>query len=443
MIYITTLNLDIYLPFHHDIPMLDMVKKRFKTSRKKGTTSPLKSPAGQNESKNSLGKPSFRSKGLSEILSGNQRESSGSAEKKRCVYILSIDGGGIRGIIPAMVLQELEQLILEKQDTTKLCNLFDLIAGTESGALTALGLSASVTSPVTTFDLHRPFTAREIIETYKALGKEVFPSGKFRIIGQAFTGKYSATPLEKFLKTTFGDKTQKDLLTNLLITAYDNERKRPHLFINSLNTGVGATSSKAGSMAELSSKLRSKSQPPTKSKTLPTPKDLNFALHHMGRAATAVPTYFSSALISDTTGANRFSLCDGSVYANNPAIIAYSRALELYPQAEEFHLLSLGTAPKRMEFSHKKIRDWGFLDWLNPAKGMPLYDLHSHAQEGIIDYYAEHLPKLHYYRITMDQQESHIGIDSATSEHIQQIEQLGLKLIEKEGKVLKDFVEAL
>ncbi len=409
--------------------MLQKVRERFKQASKSRTNNggaQLLAP-GENQTK--------QVKRL--------KQSARTAPQK--VFVLSLDGGGIRGIVPAMVLQELEQLILEHQETAQLYHKFDLIAGTGTGGLLALGLSAPVTTPTTTLDLHRPFTPRELIETYEALGKEVFPKGKFRMIGQAFTGKYSATVLEKLLQTTFGNATQKELLTNVVVTSYDHERKRPHLFMSPpQGRAIDATLDPMLVQNTQSGQQTTPAKTPTEAAPKTTTSwGFEFYLHQIARAATATPTYFSPALLSDSTGAHSFSLCDGSIFANNPTLVAYSRALELFPHANEIHILSLGTAPKRTEFSHAKIRDWGFLDWLNPAKGTPLQDVHSHAQAGIIDYYAAHLPKLHYYRVDMDQQHTNISIDSILPEDIQAVHELGGRMIEKHRPTLRRFVEQL
>ncbi len=342
-------------------------------------------------------------------------EKKGPSQKK--VFVLSIDGGGIRGIIPAMILEDLEQSVLQKHQIQMkpLHSIFDLICGTSSGGLTALLLSSPISSPITTLDLHRPMTPREIIETYETLGSEVFPPGRFRILGHAFTGKYSATALEKLLKVTFGSQTNKDLLTHVIVPSYDNERKTPHLFTTPVEHDI--EDQKPGG-------------------------DL-FYLRDIARAITALPTYFSPALMSNTSGSKAFSLSDGSVFANNPSLIAYSRIMELCPEATEIHMLSLGTAPKRKQFVHKKIRDWGFLDWANPIKGVPIHDLYSHAHDGITDYYMEHLPKLHYYRINMSQNDKGVGIDSTSPDDIKRIKDLGHTLIQDHASTLKKFVEEL
>ncbi len=342
-------------------------------------------------------------------------EKKDSAQKK--IFVLSIDSGGIRGIIPALILEDVEQSILQKHkiQMKPLHTIFDLICGTSSGGLTAMLLSSPVSSPITTLDLHRPMTPREIVETYETLGSEVFPSGRFRIIGHAFTGKYSATALEKLLKTTFGNQTNEAFLTNLLVPSYDNERKTPHLF-----TSVGGTEGV-----------------PTES------EDNQFYLRDIARATTALPTYFSPALVHNTSGSKAFSLSDGSVFAHNPSLIAYSRIMELFPEVDEIHMLSLGTAPPRKLFVHKKIRDWGFVDWVNPAKGVPIYDLYSHAHDGIMDHYMKHLPKLHYYRIDMDQDDKGVVLDSTSPDNIKKIKELGHRLIQDHRSTIKEFVEQL
>ena len=94
----------------------------------------------------------------------------GRREGKDIRYILSIDGGGMRGIIPAYILSKIDALVKERGDKRPLYAHFDLVAGTSTGALLALGLTAPAGKSALKRDSLEPF---KVFETYrKGLGKK-------------------------------------------------------------------------------------------------------------------------------------------------------------------------------------------------------------------------------------------------------------------------------
>ena len=138
--------------------------------------------------------------------------------------ILSIDGGGIRGIIPAMVLAE-----LERRTGRPTCKLFDLIAGTSTGGVLALALTKpdAAGSP--------EFSAARLIELYELEGDRIFSPAwhRWKIIGflyDLFFVRYSARNIGRVLRQYFGDTRLSEAITPLLITAYELEQRDPWLF---------------------------------------------------------------------------------------------------------------------------------------------------------------------------------------------------------------------
>ncbi len=129
--------------------------------------------------------------------------------------ILSLDGGGIRGIIPARILTTIE-------DKTKrpIADMFDLIAGTSTGGILATGLAGSVGG-------NKPIrTASELLNMYVDRGSEIFKRSLWKgitSIGGLRDERYSAGPLETVLADTLGEAELKDVITNILIPSYDIE----------------------------------------------------------------------------------------------------------------------------------------------------------------------------------------------------------------------------
>ena len=128
--------------------------------------------------------------------------------------ILSIDGGGIRGLIPALVLAHIED-----QCQKPAAELFDVIAGTSTGGILALGLACPQPA----------YTARDLAGLYVDEGETIFPKRLINVRG-LYDEKYSAAGLERVLADKLGDARLKDARTRVLVTSYDIERRAPVFF---------------------------------------------------------------------------------------------------------------------------------------------------------------------------------------------------------------------
>ena len=148
--------------------------------------------------------------------------------------VLSIDGGGMKGIVSAIVLMELENIIKKSTGAKKvyLSDYFDLIAGTSTGSiLTALLLCPD--------DNNSPkYTAADALDLYKSKGNIMFQTNLFRKI-RTLDGligpRYSNKNLAKELKNYFGTVKTAELLKPCLLTSY-NMTTRDSLFFNSLSS---------------------------------------------------------------------------------------------------------------------------------------------------------------------------------------------------------------
>lgn len=235
------------------------------------------------------------------------------------VRILSIDGGGIRGIIPATILAHLERAA----GGFPIHRMFDLIAGTSTGAILAAGL----TRP-------SPLAAAALSDLYLSRGAEIFSRSKLSYIRSAISGpKYDAAPLERIMEGYFGPLSIAQCVTPLLVPCYDIERREAHFF---------------------------------KSWRASTTPSVNYALKDVVRAAVAAPTYFAPALIHSASG-ERLAAVDGALFSNNPAMCAIAEARVLYPNANKFILVSLGVGEFRKPIAYEKARAWGLLAWAPPV----------------------------------------------------------------------------
>lgn len=149
----------------------------------------------------------------------------------KLVTILSIDGGGIRGIIPATILSFLESQLQELDgEDARLADYFDVMAGTSTGGL----ITAMLTAPN---DNHRPlFAAKDIRKFYLEHSPKIFPQkgGIFGsilkmlkvIMGPKYNGKYLRGIIRKELREIRLHQT----LTKVVIPTFDIKLLQPTIF---------------------------------------------------------------------------------------------------------------------------------------------------------------------------------------------------------------------
>src|SRR6185503_5404452 len=137
--------------------------------------------------------------------------------------VLAVDGGGIRGIIPALVLAAIEE-----QTHRQIFELFDLVSGTSTGGIIALG----VTKPGPGGTEKAEKTAKSLVELYEHEGEKIFPSSFLHGLHlSAVRGsKYDARGIDETLEKHFGDVRLKEALTHVLVPTYDIEKQRPVFF---------------------------------------------------------------------------------------------------------------------------------------------------------------------------------------------------------------------
>lgn len=233
--------------------------------------------------------------------------------------ILCIDGGGIRGLIPALVLAE-----IERRTRRRIAQCFDLIAGTSTGGILALGLARDN-------GFGKPkYAASDLAAIYRDRGADIFqrPLWKQLTSVAGLAGeRYAQQGLESVLQEYFGEAPLEQSVTLTLLTSYDIEAREP-VFFKSWKPEHGCIPMKM-----------------------------------VARATSAAPTYFEPAMVEvDRTPR---PLVDGGVFINTPSVSAYAEALRLFPR-EEFFMVSLGTGELTEPFKYAQARNWGKVGWLVP-----------------------------------------------------------------------------
>ncbi len=235
--------------------------------------------------------------------------------------ILSVDGGGIRGIIPAVILAE-----IERRTGRPVADLFDLVAGTSTGGILALGLTCP--GP----DGRPRLTAQDMIGIYIDNATRIFPHEHLSVLKQAFEDKYSVAGLESVLESILGTARLSEAVTEVLVIAYEIERREPFFF---------------------------------RRKDARTGPSKDWLMRLVARATSAAPSFFSPLKLLVADADEYLALIDGGVFANNPAMCAYAE-MARDTAREDIVLVSLGTGMTSARFRYDQAQHWGMLRWAKP-----------------------------------------------------------------------------
>ncbi len=303
--------------------------------------------------------------------------------------ILSIDGGGMRGVLPATFLTCLEERSGRPASTG-----FDIVAGTSTGGI----IAAAMMRP------GRPVSAADILAIYHHAGPRIFRRSLWRTL-ESFNGvadeKYDARVLERVLVETFGNAWLGEVThPSLLLSAYNIERRMAVLF--------------------RSWQARVPSQ--------------NYRLADLCRATCAAPTYFEPALIAAADG-SRQAFIDGSVFAANPTLCAVSAAMDLYPGASGYLILSLGTGRQTQPLPYDHAKNWGLAGWARPISNVIL-----DASSEIIDSQAQEMAGDTHFRFQVDLTGHPAELDDARPETLHRLEELARATIAKNVDRLDHFL---
>jgi len=331
------------------------------------------------------------------------------------VRILSIDGGGIRGIIPGQILVNLEAKLQSRANdpNCRLADFFDLIAGTSTGGiLTCCYLAPEATSGSAA--LRPKFTAEEAVNLYLDRGDDVFDANvlhKIRTLGGVTDEKYPADGLEEALKDYFGDLELKHLIKPCLITAYDIKRR----------------------MAIFFNKADAEKQP-----------SYNFFVREVARATSAAPTYFEVARVKSMTNIT-YPLIDGGLFANNPALCAYAEARDMpdNPTAIQMAILSLGTGNVKKAYEYKIAKDWGQLDWIKPVLDIMMSGVAETVDYQLRKIFDSVARPEQYLRIDPKLGDASPDMDDASRQNLDALREAGQYAAQEYDDKLDAFVDLL
>ncbi len=316
----------------------------------------------------------------------------------KTIKILSIDGGGIRGILPATFLSALEEKLQETSGNKdfRLAQYFDLIAGTSTGGL----LTCMYLTPDDNNAIVPKYTARQALEFYFGYGDSAFTAndkGGFH--------KYSPVGLEAGLNKFFGNLKLGQLIKPCCITAYDMLQCEPYLFYSH----------------------RAVSDPRA-----------NFYVKDVARATSALPGIFPPATISSLADRKR-TFIDGSIFAYNPAFQAYIRAKTIFPKAKNFTMLSLGTGLAATAYTPAQLEDTSEKNWARL-----LADISFSAHSDMVHYQLEEIFKgktgSRYIRLQPSLHGLNKEMDNVSHENVTALYKAGLEFVAGNEKTMTEII---
>ncbi len=327
--------------------------------------------------------------------------------------ILSIDGGGIRGIIPGQVLIALETKIQQRtgDPNARVAEYFDFFAGTSTGGiLTCILLCPSADDPK-----KARFSAKEAVDLYVNNGNKIFNASawhKFTSLDGVLAEKYEAKGLYSCLDKYFGDLKLSQLLKPCIITSYDIQNRQTKFFAQH-------DFQLQGSVAD-------------------------FFVKDVCRATSAAPTYFETELITSISG-TPYACVDGGVFANNPSLCAYSevRNAKDNPTAKDMFIVSIGTGSQDQPYQYSKAKKWGEIGWVKPVLNIMMSGAAEITNYHMIKMFSAGGYIANYVRV----QPSNLGdanpqMDDASAENIAALIKVGVETAQNCPE-LNDIVDKL
>jgi patatin-like phospholipase/acyl hydrolase len=258
--------------------------------------------------------------------------------------ILSIDGGGLRGVVPLTILKKVEEITGKP-----IWESFDLIAGTSTGGLIASALTIPSTKG-TINEKSAKYEINDIIKIYLEDGKTIFPKEKNKIIEIKKEAKSYLHPMfvesgiEKVFTKVLEDNMLSDTLTNVMVSTYDLANNKPLFF---------------------------------KTRVSRSNDEQNVKLYDICRATSAGPTYlpaYEFTYIEKNEDYPHRLCIDGGVYVNNPSLAALSEFSRHYIEYgyetdkadidyDDVFVLSIGTGSFSGSISPEEAKNKGKLFW--------------------------------------------------------------------------------
>lgn len=333
-------------------------------------------------------------------------------------HILSIDGGGVRGLVAAIVLDALDGEFKAAGKACAVSECFDLIAGTSSGAIIAAALA-----------LHAPeggpsAKPADIRRFFEENARKIFPPRWFcniPIIGrlpQLFGPLHDPAPLDALLSEQFGDMVFSSARRNLMIPAYSIDPRDIVLF-------RGGPAYAADEEGARFSTVR---------------------VRDAVMGSTAAPTFFPPRRIETPDRSAQWTAIDGGVYVNDPAMAALAEAMRLFP-GDELRIVSIGAGRQTRNYPFEKARSWGFSEWISPTGRFrtPLISAIQDGQARAVNRQLRYLLGDNYTRFDyrLEKGRGSDKLDDASRRNLARLTRGALEMVEEMRPQLRSLARAL
>jgi patatin-like phospholipase/acyl hydrolase len=350
--------------------------------------------------------------------------SNGDGAHDRLFKLLSIDGGGIRGLMSALVLST-----IEKKTGKSISEMFDLVAGTSSGGVLALALAR----PSESVPAKPCYSASELVALFEEKGRTIFErSAAFGVLDRVeapgrqrlhlpngnvhdlFRPKYRDSGREEVLKAYLGYRLI-DAVVDVFVPTYDTLLRKPIFLVS--NEAHVAETDYYHSICDVSAV-------------------------EAGLAAT--PTFFAPQKVRQPNYVSPpgvYSLVDGGLFANNPTFVAMAHAIKRYkqPTLQNMLVVSVGAGSLTRSYPPDEIRGWGQVNWAVPAIEMTI-DGQGDAVGCMLEQF---LPSARYHRFQTDLTKVNDDIDDISEENIVAIERAALRMLERKARELDELCATL
>jgi len=358
--------------------------------------------------------------------------------KKPRLRILSLDGGGVRGIMQIYFLRELEQ-----KTGKSITDMFHVIAGTSIGGILAglltmrdkrktsqsksimvepnnkeseshakskkvsfMDMLKKVSDDENRESVKKPrFDTNFLYDFFKQNSKKMFGKKTWNCLGIC-GNKYDSKPLESVLTNICKDATLNESIVDTLITTFDTKMRSSKVFESYEHNE-------------------------------------NVVLSDLLMATSAAPTYFGGRIVK-TIGSKKecreYHLVDGGMCLNNPTEEALTRASYLYPGVDEFEVLSLGTGMSNEPMDYAKLMQGGKLQWGNAAVDAIISgssnDTHLRVQQYLKG-------RGYYTRINPFLSQKHLSMDNTSVENIRDLETAQENLMRSDQNIIEELAKRL
>ncbi|MDR2233254.1 MAG: patatin-like phospholipase family protein [Tannerella sp.] len=324
--------------------------------------------------------------------------------------ILALDGGGIRGMLPAMIVAELERRLRKATNNADsyISDYFDLIAGTSTGG---------ILSCIYLYNHNgRRIEAADAASFYENFGSTIFRRNCFSFIIRLFDSLYRDKGINGVLDRIFGEAKLSEAVCNCAIMAYDISERKAVIFTRD---------------AARQDDRR------------------DYRLRDIARATSAAPTYFRVAKALSISGDTSY-LIDGGIYANDPSICGIVEAKktvfgaqDTYPKISDMLVVSIGTGKVVKSYDYERARKWGVISW-----AIPVIDMLQSSSAEVVSYQVDKLfdsegSRDQYIRIVPELYDVSHKMDDASPQNIACIKEAGNIYIANNDRQLDEIVKLL